>query len=158
MPDGSAAKPVTWIEKGVLKNVYYDPNTARRQKVPPSPANPNMSLVMDGTNQPVDDMIKSTRRGLLVTFFWYLRPVDTLTLLNTGMTRDGLFLIVNGEIAGPVQNFRWNMSPLVAFANLSAVGKAVPIHTGEAYDGPGTALMPAIRVEDFYMTSVSPAV
>jgi predicted Zn-dependent protease len=158
MNDGSAAKPVTWIEKGVLKNVYYDPNTARRQKVPPSPANPNMSLVMDGTNQSIEDMIKSTRRGLLVTFFWYLRPVDTLTLLNTGMTRDGLFLIVNGEIAGPVQNFRWNMSPLVAFANLSAVGKAVPIHTGEAYDGPGTALMPAIRVEDFYMTSVSPAV
>jgi predicted Zn-dependent protease len=158
MSDGSAAKPVTWIEKGVLKNVYYDPNTARRQKVPPSPANPNMSLVMDGTNQSIEDMIKSTRRGLLVTFFWYLRPVDTLTLLNTGMTRDGLFLIVNGEIAGPVQNFRWNMSPLVAFANLSAVGKAVPIHTGEAYDGPGTALMPAIRVEDFYMTSVSPAV
>jgi predicted Zn-dependent protease len=158
MNDGSAAQPVTWIEKGVLKNVYYDPNTARRQKVPPSPANPNMSLVMDGTNQSIEEMIKSTRRGLLVTFFWYLRPVDTLTLLNTGMTRDGLFLIVNGEIAGPVQNFRWNMSPLVAFANLSAVGKAVPIHTGEAYDGPGTALMPAIRVEDFYMTSVSPAV
>ena len=59
-------------------------------------------------------MIKTTKRGLLVTFFWYMRPVDTLTLLNTGMTRDGLFLIENGEIAGPVQNFRWNMSPLVA--------------------------------------------
>src|SRR5262245_8181972 len=158
MADGSAAKPVTWVEKGVLKNVYYDPATARRQKVAPSPANPNMSLVVEGTNQSIDDMVKSTRRGLLVTFFWYLRPVDTLTLLNTGMTRDGLFLIENGEIAGPVQNFRWNMSPLVAFANLSAVGKAVPIHTGEAYDGPGTALMPAVRVEDFYMTSVSPAV
>jgi len=57
-----------------------------------------------------------------------------------------------------VQNFRWNMSPLVAFANISAIGKSVPIHTGEAYDGPGTALVPPIRVEDFYMTSVSPAV
>ena len=78
--------------------------------------------------------------------------------VNTGMTRDGLFLIENGEITGPVQNFRWNMSPLVAFANISAVGKSVPIHTGEAYDGPGTALVPALRVEDFYMTSVSPAV
>jgi predicted Zn-dependent protease len=158
MNDGSAAKPVTWIEKGVLKNVYYDPATARRQKTAPSSANPNMSLVVDGTTQSIEDMVKTTKRGLLVTFFWYLRPVDTLTLLNTGMTRDGLFLIENGEIAGPVQNFRWNMSPLVAFANLSAVGKSVPIHTGEAYDGPGTALVPAIRVEDFYMTSVSPAV
>jgi predicted Zn-dependent protease len=127
-------------------------------KVAPSPATTNMSLLVEGTNQSVDDMVKTTKRGLLVTFFWYLRPVDTLTLLNTGMTRDGLFLIENGEIAGPVQNFRWNMSPLVAFANLSAAGKPVPIHTGEAYDGPGTALVPAIRVEDFCMTSVSPAV
>jgi predicted Zn-dependent protease len=158
MTDGSPAKPVTWIEKGVLKNLYYDPATARRQKVAPSPANPNMSLVVEGTSQSIEDMIKTTKRGLLVTFFWYLRPVDTLTLLNTGMTRDGLFLIENGEITGPVQNFRWNMSPLVAFANISAIGKPVPIHTGEAYDGPGTALVPALRVEDFYMTSVSPAV
>jgi predicted Zn-dependent protease len=158
LTDGSPAKPVTWVEKGVLKNLYYDPATARRQKVTPSPATPNMSLVVEGTNMAVEDMIKSTKRGLLVSFFWYLRPVDTLTLLNTGMTRDGLFLIENGEIAGPVQNFRWNMSPLVAFANISAVGKSVPIHTGEAYDGPGTALVPTVRVEDFYMTSVSPAV
>jgi len=158
MNDGAAAKPVTWIEKGVLKTLYYDPATARRQKVAPSPATPNMSLVVEGTTQSIDDIVRTTRRGLLVTFFWYLRPVDTLTLLNTGMTRDGLFLIENGEIAGPVQNFRWNMSPLAAFANISAVRTSVPIHTGEAYDGPGTALVPAIRVEDFYMTSGSPAV
>jgi len=158
MNDGAAARPVTWIEKGVIKNLYYDPATARRQKVDASPANPNMSLVIEGSTQSVEDMIKTTRRGLLVTFFWYIRPVDTLTLLNTGMTRDGLFLIENGEIAGPVQNFRWNMSPLVGFANISAIGKPVPIHTGEAYDGAGTALIPPIRIEDFYMTSVSPAV
>ena len=113
---------------------------------------------MDGGDATIEQMIKSTRRGLLVSFFWYIRSVDQMTLLNTGMTRDGLFLIENGEIAGPVQNFRWNMSPLVAFANISAVGRSVPIHTGEAYDGPGTALVPAVRVEDFYMTSVSPAV
>jgi predicted Zn-dependent protease len=158
MNDGTAAKPITWIDKGVLKNVYYDAATARRQKAAPSPAAPNMSLVVEGSNQTIEEMVKSTRRGLLVTFFWYIRPVDTVTLLNTGMTRDGLFLIENGEIAGPVQNFRWNMSPLVGFANISAVGRSVPIHTGEAYDGPGTALVPPVRIEDFYMTSVSPAV
>ena len=158
MNDGSAARPVTWVEKGVLKNVFYDAAGARRQKVPPSAAAPNMSLSLEGSNQSLDDLIKSTRRGLLVTFLWYIRPVDTLTLLQTGMTRDGLFLIQNGEIAGPVQNFRWNMSPLVGFANISAIGKPVPIHTGEAYDGPGTALVPPVRIEDFYMTSISPAV
>ena len=57
-----------------------------------------------------------------------------------------------------MQNFRWNMSPLVGFNNISASARAVPMHTGEAYDGPGTALVPAVRIEDFYMTSVSPAV
>ena len=57
-----------------------------------------------------------------------------------------------------MQNFRWNMSPLVAYNNISAVGKPVPIHTGESYDGGGTALVPPMRIEDFYMTSVSPAV
>jgi predicted Zn-dependent protease len=74
------------------------------------------------------------------------------------MTRDGLFLIENGEIVGPVQNFRWNMSPLVGYNNLTLVGKPVPIHTGESYDGQGTALVPPVRIEEFYMTSVSPAV
>jgi predicted Zn-dependent protease len=158
LPDGTAAKPVTWVEKGVLKNLYYDQQYATRVNKPVTPATVNMSLVLEGSDQPVEQMIKSTRRGLLVTFFWYIRPVDQPTLLNTGMTRDGLFLIENGEIVGPVQNFRWNMSPLVGFNNVTAVGQSVPMHTGESYDGPGSALVPAVRMEDFYMTSVSPAV
>jgi predicted Zn-dependent protease len=158
MADGTAAKPVTWVDKGVLKNLYYDAQYAARAKKEPTPATPNMSLVLEGTTQSVEQMVKSTRRGLLVSFFWYIRAVDQPTLLNTGMTRDGLFLIENGEIVGPVQNFRWNMSPLVGFNNVTAIGQAVPMHTGESYDGPGSALVPAVRMEDFYMTSVSPAV
>jgi predicted Zn-dependent protease len=156
--DGLAARPVTWVEKGVLKNLAYSRQWAARQKKPVTPVGVNSSLVMEGSDVTLDQMIKSTRRGLLVTFFWYIRGVDQETLLNTGMTRDGLFLIENGEIAGPVQNFRWNMSPIVAYNNVSAVGKPVPMHTGESYDGGGTALVPPIRIEDFLMTSVSPAV
>ena len=129
--DGAPARDVTWVEKGVLKNLYYDRQWATRQKKEMTPANSN-SLVMEGSDLSIADMVKNTRRGLLVTFFWYIRPVDQPTLLNTGMTRDGLFLIENGEIVGPVQNFRWNMSPIVGFNNLTAVGKPVPIHTGEA--------------------------
>ena len=158
LPDGTPAKPVTWVEKGVLKNLYYDPQYAARVKKDPTPATVNMSLMLEGSNQSVEQMIKSTQRGLLVSFFWYIRAVDQPTLLNTGMTRDGLFLIQNGEIAGPVQNFRWNMSPIVGFNNVTAIGQSVPMHTGESYDGGGTALVPAVRIEDFYMTSVSPAV
>jgi predicted Zn-dependent protease len=156
--DGMAARPVTWIEKGVLRNLFYDRAWAKRQKKDASPTNVNMSLVMEGSNTSVEEMIRTTKRGLLVTFFWYIRPVDPQTLLNTGMTRDGLFLIENGEIAGPAQNFRWNMSPLVGFNNVTAVGQPVPIHTGESYDGPGTALVPPVRMDDFFMTSISPAV
>jgi len=156
--DGMAAQPVTWIEKGVLKNLSYDRAWAKRQKKEPTAVTTNQSLVMEGTDMTVEQMIKTTKRGLLVTFFWYIRPVDQPTLLNTGMTRDGLFLIENGEITGPVQNFRWNMSPLVGYNNITAVGKPVPIHTGESYDGPGTALVPPVRIEDFFMTSSSPAV
>jgi predicted Zn-dependent protease len=161
LPDGMPAKPVTWVEKGVLKNLYYDAQYAARVKKDPTPATVNMSLMLEGPAenvQSVEQMIKSTRRGLLVSFSWYIRAVDQPTLLNTGMTRDGLFLIENGEIVGPVQNFRWNMSPLVGFNNVTAIGPAVPMHTGESYDGGGTALVPTVLMEDFYMTSVSPAV
>jgi predicted Zn-dependent protease len=156
--DGMAAKPTTWIEKGVLKTLAYDRAWAKRQKKDATPSSINQSMVMDGSDMSVEQMIKTTKRGLLVTFFWYIRAVDPQTLLNTGMTRDGLFLIENGEIAGPVQNFRWNMSPLVGYNNITAVGKPVPMHTGESYDGPGTALVPPVRLEDFFMTSISPAV
>ena len=76
----------------------------------------------------------------------------------TGMTRDGLFLIENGEVTQPVQNFRWNETPVVGFNNISALGPSVPMHTGESYDNPGTALVPAMKIEDFTMTSISPAV
>jgi predicted Zn-dependent protease len=156
--DGTPLGDVTWIEKGVLKNLAYNAAYARRQKKPVTPASVNNSLVMEGTDLSIEDMIKSTRRGLLVTFFWYIRGVDNETLLNTGMTRDGLFLIENGEIAGPVQNFRWNMSPIVGYNNLTAVGRSVPMHMGESYDGGNSALIPPVRMEDFLMTSVSPAV
>lgn len=146
--DNRPAKPVTWIEKGVLR--AFGPNQG---------ATPNMSLSQEGSDLSIEDMIRQTRRGLLVTFFWYIRgvPSQDQPLLNTGMTRDGLFLIENGEIVGPVQNFRWNMSPIVGYNNLTLVGKPVPMHTGESYDGLGTALVPPVRIEEFYMTSVSPA-
>lgn len=149
LPNGRPAAPVTWVENGIL-----------RARGGNQPATPQMSLVMEGSDLSIEDMISRTRRGLLVTFFWYIRgvPSESQPLLNTGMTRDGLFLIENGEIVGPVQNFRWNMSPLVGYNNLSLVGRPVPMHMGESYDGGNTALIPPVRIEDFYMTSNSPAV
>jgi predicted Zn-dependent protease len=148
MGNNRPAKPVTWVENGTLRTLAQG-----------APAAFNMSLVQEGSDLSIEDMIRQTRRGLLVTFFWYIRgvPSESQPLLNTGMTRDGLFLIENGEIVGPVQNFRWNMSPIVGYNNLSLVGKPVPMHMGESYDGGNTGLIPPVRIEEFYMTSVSPA-
>jgi hypothetical protein len=147
--DNKPAKPVTWIEKGILKAMGPDQG-----------ASTNQSLHQEGSNLSIEDMIKQTRRGLLITSFWYIRgvPSQQIPLLNTGMTRDGLFLIENGEIAGPVQNFRWNMSPVVGYSNLTLVGKPVPMEMGEAFGSGNAALIPPVRIEEFYMTSVSPAV
>jgi predicted Zn-dependent protease len=157
-PDGLAARKRTWVEKGVVKDLFYDRFWAKKQGKEPTPTAPQMSLVMEGGTTSVQEMIKTTKRGLLVTFFWYIRVVEPMTLLNTGMTRDGLFLIENGEIVAPAQNFRWNESPAVGFNNITALGPSIPMHIGEAYDNPGTALVPAMRIEDFTMTSISPAV
>jgi predicted Zn-dependent protease len=147
--DNKPAKPVTWVDKGVLGAMG-----------PGQGAGTNQSLVQEGSNLSIEDMIKQTRRGLLVTSFWYIRgvPSQQIPLLNTGMTRDGLFLIENGELAGPVQNFRWNMSPVIGYSNLSLVGKPVPMEMGEAFGSGNAALIPPVRIEEFYMTSVSPAV
>jgi predicted Zn-dependent protease len=157
-PDGLASRNITWVEKGVVKNLFYDRFWAKKTGKEPSVTSPNQSIVMDGGKDTLEQMIKTTKRGLLVTFFWYIRPVEQMTLLNTGMTRDGLFLIENGEIVAPLQNFRWNETPAVGFNNVSMMGAPVPMHTGEAYDNPGTALVPPMRIEDFTMTSISPAV
>jgi hypothetical protein len=148
-PDNKPAGPVTWVENGVLRTLGAT-----------AAASTNQSLVQVGTDMSVEEMIKQTRRGLLVTQLWYIRgvPAEGQPLLNTGMTRDGLFLIENGEIAGPVQNFRWNMSPLVGYNNLTLVGKPVPMGLGESSEGGNAALVPPVRIEEFYMTSVSPAV
>jgi predicted Zn-dependent protease len=157
-PDGLASRTITWVEKGVVQNLFYERFWAHKQGKAPTPTSPAQGLVMDGGAATVADMIRNTRRGLLVTFFWYIRSVEPMTLLFTGMTRDGLFLVENGEIAGPVQNFRWNMSPAAGLNNITMLGVPEPMHMGEAYDNPGTALIPAMRMEDFRMTSISPAV
>src|SRR5262245_42463103 len=81
--DGLPAKSVTWVEKGVVKNLFYDRFWAQRQKKEPTGTGPQMSLVMEGGTTSVEEMIKTTKRGLLVTFFWYIRAVDNMTLLNT---------------------------------------------------------------------------
>ena len=138
----------TWIERGVLKQLAYSRFWANKQgKTPTGGAN---SLRLEGGTQTLDEIIATTQRGILVTHCWYIRAVDQRTLVYTGLTRDGTFLIENGKIARAIKNFRFNESPLFMLNNLDAIGRPVRTSGGDA--------MPALRVRDFSFTSLSDAV
>jgi predicted Zn-dependent protease len=142
-----------WVENGMLKQLFYSRFWAQKQgKV--ATGFPS-SVKMQGGTTSVDDMIKSTPRGILVTRLWYLRQVDPRTILYTGLTRDGTFLIENGKISKAIKNFRFNESPLFLLSNLEAIGPAVRIGGSEAG---GPVVMPTIKAKDFNFTSLSDAV
>ena len=140
-------RKVAWIEKGVLKSLVTDRYWARKTNREPTPA-PG-SLVMQGGTQPLEALIASTERGLLVTRFWYIRVVNPQTAMLTGLTRDGLFLIEKGKVAGPAVNLRFNESPVVMLQNVLGLGPAVPA---------GRMVLPAIKSGAFTFTSKSDAV
>ncbi len=145
--DGRPQEKVTWIEKGVVKNMPYSRYWAEKKGVHATP--PGGNFIMEGGTQSLADMIKSTEKGILVTRFWYIRPVDPQTLLYTGLTRDGTFYIENGQIKFPVKNFRFNESPVIMLNNLEALGKPVRM---------GGNLVPPMKIRDFTFTSLSDAV
>jgi predicted Zn-dependent protease len=149
MPTGKQ----TWVQNGVLNSLAYNRFWANKQgKTATGGA---QSLRMAGGKDTIESMIASTTRGVLVTRLWYLRPLDARTLMYTGLTRDGTFLIENGKIARSIKNFRFNDSPLFMLNNLEGVGAAVRTAGGEG--GPGVA-MPPIKVRDFNFSSSSDAV
>jgi predicted Zn-dependent protease len=110
---------------------------------------------MAGGTQSVEELIKGTTRGILVTRLWYLREVDPRTILYTGLTRDGTFLIENGAITKSLRNFRFNESPLFLLNNLEALGRAERLAGTEQG---GDVVMPSLRARDFNFTSLSEAV
>ncbi|HEU4564862.1 MAG TPA: TldD/PmbA family protein [Gemmatimonadaceae bacterium] len=142
-----------WIEKGVLKQLVYDRFWAKKQGKTATGFPTSMKML--GGTQSIEEMISSTPRGILVTRLWYLREVDPRTLLYTGLTRDGTFLIENGKISRAVRNLRFNESPLFMLNNLEAIGR--PVRLGGTEAG-GAVVMPPIKVRDFNFTSLSEAV
>ncbi len=145
--DGRPQQRTTWIEKGVVKNLYSSRFWAQKSGIPDLPT-PN-GFIMEGGTQTTADLIKSTAKGILVTRLWYIRPVDPQTLLYTGLTRDGTFYIENGAIKFPVKNFRFNESPIIMLNNLEAIGKPVRLAGN---------LVPPLKIRDFTFTSLSDAV
>jgi predicted Zn-dependent protease len=150
---GLPSRKQVWIENGVLKKLTYSRFWAQKKNAQPD-AGTNACKLVGGT-QSIEDLIKSTPRGILVTRLWYLRPVDPRTVLYTGLTRDGTFLIENGKISKPIKNFRFNESPLFMLNNLDTLGRSERVAGTEAG---GDVVMPALKVRDFNFTSLSDAV
>ena len=150
---GMAAHRQVWIDKGVLKKLTYSRFWAQKQNKEPD-AGTN-AVKFQGATTTTEDLIRSTPRGVLVTRLWYLRQVDPRTVLYTGLTRDGTFLIEDGKITKAVKNMRFNESPLFMLNNLEGIGRALRVAGTEAG---GDVVMPAIKVRDFNFTSLSDAV
>lgn len=146
--------PRTWIERGRLTSLFCErfwADKQRRDAVPP-PTN----LLMRGGQGSVDDLVASTARGVLITSLFYIRFVDPRTLLLTGLTRDGVFWIENGKLSHPVTNFRWNESPVRVLSNIDAMSASVRAAPRESMAG--NVAVPALRVKEFELSSVSDAV
>lgn len=145
--DGRPQEKTLWVENGIVKNMSYSRYWAQNKGVKATP--PPSGFIMQGGNQSLAELIKSTQKGILVTRFWYIRAVDPQTLLYTGLTRDGTFYVENGQIKYPVKNFRFNESPVIMLNNVEALGKPVRA---------GGDLIPPMKIRDFTFSSLSDAV
>ena len=156
--EGFPLKQTVWIEKGVLRNLAYTRFWAQKMGVPPTGTNgiggiSNVlagGLKLSGGTKTTEELIAGCERGVLVTHFFYIRSLEPRTVLYTGLTRDGAFLIEKGKVTRPLKNFRWNESPLLMLNRLEDIGRPEPVAAGRR--------MPALRIKEFNFTSLSEAV
>jgi len=155
--NGLPLAPTEWISGGVLAALRQTRYSAGLSGLAVTPAIGNLILEAPGTGAPLDDMITRTSRGLLLTCLWYIREVDPQTLLLTGLTRDGVYLVEDGEVTAAVNNFRFNESPVAMLGRIAEAGATGPALPREWSDYFTRSAMPPLRVEDFNMSSVSQA-
>ncbi|MET8581879.1 metallopeptidase TldD-related protein [Streptomyces collinus] len=155
--NGLPVRPTEWVDEGVLKRLTTTRHSAGLTGLPVAPAPGN--LILDGgRDRSLEDMVADTERGLLLTCLWYIREVDPATLLLTGLTRDGVYLVENGEVTGQVNNFRFNESPVDLLGRAVEAGRTEKTLPREWSDWFTRAAMPALRIPDFNMSSVSQGV
>lgn len=165
--DGTSLNRVVYIENGILKNFSYDRYWAQKQGKTPTTGGggggfgggggggggfggAGGGIKFVGGSKSTEELIAGTERGILVTHFFYIRFLDPRTVLLTGLTRDGTFLIEKGKVTQALKNFRWNESPLFLLSKIDEIGRAEPTSAGQ--------VMPAIRARDFNFSSLSDAV
>ena len=141
------------ITKGKIDHLRYSRYWAKHtdNKANGMPGN----LIMVGGDKSTMDLVKDTRRGILVTRTWYIRMVDPQTVLLTGLTRDGTFYIEDGKIMYPIKNFRFNESPVIMLNNVEEIGR--PERVGDD-ESPFVMMIPPMKIRDFTFTSLSDAV
>lgn len=152
--DALPATRRNWVENGIVKELIYSRFWAAKANREPVPHPTN--LIMTGGTTSMDEMVRNVRRGILVTRLWYIREVDPRTVLFTGLTRDGTFLIEKGKISRPVRNFRFNESPVSMLNNIEAIGPGERTIGSEIEDW--SVCVPPLLVRDFTFSSVSDAV
>ena len=155
--NGVATPAVDWIRDGVLTNLIRPRAWALKTTAPAVAAVDNLILEDPSATATQEEMLAATERGLLLTTLWYIREVDPQTLLLTGLTRDGVFLVENGEVTGSVNNFRFNESPVDLLGRINQAGRAERALPREWNDWFTRTAMAPLRVPDFNMSSVSPA-
>jgi predicted Zn-dependent protease len=155
--NGLGLSPTSWIDNGRLNSLIQTRHTAALTGLPVTPMIDNLIFEQAGATASLDDMIRSTERGLLLTCLWYIRAVDPQTLLLTGLTRDGVYLVEGGEVVGAVNNFRFNESPVDMLDRITEVGETQRCLCREWNDYFTRTAMPPVRVADFNMSTVSQA-
>jgi predicted Zn-dependent protease len=156
---GIPAQKIYFVRNGVLENLDYSRYWAKEKGKEATPGPVNSILESSAPPASVEDMIKATDRGLLVSRFWYIRGVDPRTALFTGLTRDGVWYIEKGKIQYAVRNFRFNQSVLELLAprNVEMIGRSERVSSSES-QGRGASLTPALKVKQFHFTSASDAI
>jgi PmbA protein len=158
--EGSPRHKVLLVERGTPRNLVYARATAAKMRTEPTGHGfslPNeygeapMNLVFKGGESSVDEMVRSTERGILVTRLWYIREVDPYEKILTGMTRDGTFLVENGRIMCGIRNFRFNQSIIAMLSSIEMLGSAVRASGEESFE----MVVPAMKVRDFHFAEVT---
>jgi predicted Zn-dependent protease len=156
--NGAPVPPASWITDGTLTDLARTRAWARRTGARPRPYVGNLILDSEDGGASLEEMVANTERGLLLTCLWYIREVDPQTLLLTGLTRDGVYLVENGQVQGAVNNFRFNESPIDLLGRITEVGRTEHTLSREWNDYFRRTAMPALRIPDFNMSTVSRAI
>ena len=154
--NGQKQSQVDWIKDGVLQSLVQTRASAKITSLPYTPMGDNLIMSVDNGSGNLEDLVKKVDNGLLLTTLWYIRMVDPNSLLLTGLTRDGVYYVKNGEVQGATNNFRWNDSPVSALSRIAHAGATEWTQPREWAGDMTSMSVPPMIIKDFNMSTVSP--